>query len=76
VSSEPKVDTSARFKAVVVDRDYQDFKSDPVNLRLAYHLALGLFHLRDWTFWEYSGEPTMPHKTLGDYQTKRQSGTP
>jgi hypothetical protein len=42
---------------------------DPINLRLAYHLALGLFHLRDWTFWQYSGDPSFPFSSRGgDYQ--------
>jgi hypothetical protein len=69
MSREEKVETSAGFKKTVVDQDYSEYKSDPANLRRAYHLALGLFHLRDWTFWEYSGEPNWPHNTLGDYQT-------
>jgi hypothetical protein len=68
-----KVDTSALFKAIVVDEDYQEFKRDPANLRLAYHLGLGLFHLRDWTFWEYGGTSTMPYSTMGCYQTYLES---
>jgi hypothetical protein len=66
--TQAEVETSSDFKRVVVDKDYSDYKSDPINLRRAYHLAVGLFHLRDWTFVEYSGEPGFAHKTLGDYQ--------
>jgi hypothetical protein len=67
--TEVKVETSSEFKRVVVDQDYSEYKSDPTNLRRAYHLAVGLFHLRDWTFHEYSGGTAFPHKTLGGYQT-------
>jgi len=44
-----KVDTVRDFKEIV-DEDYKDYKACHTNLRLAFHLALGLFHLRDWTF--------------------------
>jgi hypothetical protein len=62
------VQTPRDFKEIV-DEDYRDYKLDPINLRLAYHLALGLFHLRDWTFWQYSGDPSFPFSSRGgDYQ--------
>jgi hypothetical protein len=69
MSTQAKIDTAAAFKKGVVDEDYKEYKSDLGNLRRAYHLTLGLFHLRDWTFWQYGGEPNWPHKTIGDYQT-------
>ena len=63
-----KVQTAGDFKEIV-DEDYLAFKSDPTNLRLAYHLALGLFHLRDWTFWQHGGDPSCPFSSGGgDYQ--------
>jgi hypothetical protein len=34
----------------------------------SYHLALGLFHLRDWTFWEHSSEAGWPYGGLNVYQ--------
>ncbi len=63
-----KVQTAAEFKSAVVDRDYEEYKNNPTCLRLAYHLALGLFHLRDWTFWQYKRSPAWPHKEMNDYQ--------
>jgi hypothetical protein len=45
--SHNKVETARDFKTIVVDADYEAFKAEPLNLRLAYHLALGLFHLKD-----------------------------
>jgi hypothetical protein len=51
-----------------VDHDYDDYKSKPADLRMVYHLALALFHLRDWTFWEHRASPSFPHKTLAGYQ--------
>ena len=68
VKTTRKVQTSAEFKREVVDPDYKDYKQNPSDLRLCYHLALGLFHLRDWTFKQYSGTPNWPHKTPNDYQ--------
>jgi len=53
----------------VVDQDYADYKQNPTSLRLAYHLAVSLFHLRDWTFAEHSGAGNWPYATtIGDYQ--------
>ena len=69
MTGDAKVETAAAFKRVVVDKDYQDYKSEPTNLRRAYHLALGLFHLRDWTFWEHSGDRNWAHQNKGAYQT-------
>jgi hypothetical protein len=69
MSTQAKVQTAAAFKKVVVDEDYKEYKADLGNLRRAYHLALGLFHLRDWTFSQYGDEPNWLHKTLSDYQT-------
>ena len=43
-----KIETARDFKSLV-DEDYVAYKEEPFNLRLAYHLALGLYHLRDWT---------------------------
>jgi len=69
MTTDAKVETAAAFKRVVVDPEYNDYKSNPTDLRRAYQLALALFHLRDWTHWENDGKPNWPHKTLGDYQT-------
>lgn len=67
--AESRIETAAGFKRLVVDRDYADYKAKPVDLRAAYHLAVSLFHLRDWTFWEHSNAPGWPYpKKLGDYQ--------
>jgi len=57
-----KVETAPEFKSAVVDRDYEEYKKNPTCLRLAYHLALGLLHLRDWTFEEHSGSDRWPYK--------------
>jgi hypothetical protein len=63
-----KVETAKDFKALV-DEDYVAYKAKPLDLRFAYHLALGLFHLRDWTFFQYSGGPRWPYKKkLEKYQ--------
>ena len=64
-----KVVNSGEYKFQVVDQDYADYKQDPTSLRLAYHLAVSLFHLRDWTFAEHSGAENWPYSTtIGDYQ--------
>jgi len=68
-----KVETAAEFKRVVVNNDYREYKAAPTDLRRAYHLALGLFHLRDWTFWQYRGEPNWPHRTVEHYQKHLQT---
>jgi hypothetical protein len=62
--SRTKIETARDFKAIV-DEDYAAYKAEPLNLRLAFNLALGLFHLRDWTLLQYSGEPNW---RPGDYQ--------
>jgi len=63
------VRTASEFKKGVVDPDYRDYKANPLDLRRAYHLALGLFHLRDWTFWQYSETPTWRYRnSVNDYQ--------
>ena len=67
--TEPKVETAADFKKVVVDQDYADYKSNPTDLRRAYHLAIAPFHLRDWTLAQYKGKPGWPYgQNDGDYQ--------
>ena len=58
-----KIVNSGEYKFQVVDRDYADYKQDPTSLRLAYHLAVSLFHLRDWTFAEHSGAANWPYAT-------------
>ncbi len=64
-----KVTNSVEYKTQVVDQDYAEYKRDPTNLRLAYHLAVSLFHLRDWTFAEHSGDVSWPYgPTMGQYQ--------
>ena len=64
-----KVVNSGEYKFQVVDQDYADYKQDPTSLRLAYHLAVSLFHLRDWTFAEHSGAANWPYATtIGNYQ--------
>ncbi|MGC2077335.1 MAG: cyclic nucleotide-binding domain-containing protein, partial [Xanthobacteraceae bacterium] len=64
-----KIVNSGEYKFQVVDRDYADYKQDPTSLRLAYHLAVSLFHLRDWTFAEHSGAANWPYATtIGNYQ--------
>jgi hypothetical protein len=70
MNADLKVESAVSFKRVVVDPDYADYKVDPINLRRAYHLSLGLFHLRDWTFWEFSGGSNWKYGgTVGAYQT-------
>jgi hypothetical protein len=64
-----KVTNSAELKAQVVDQDYAEHKRNPTNLRMSYHLAVSLFHLRDWTFAEHSATANWRYgATLGDYQ--------
>ena len=64
-----KVVNSGEYKFQVVDQDYADYKGHPTSLRLAYHLAVSLFHLRDWTFAEHSGAANWPYATtIGNYQ--------
>jgi hypothetical protein len=64
-----KVVDSGEYKFQVVDQDYADYKQDPTSLRLGYHLAVSLFHLRDWTFAEHSGAGNWPYAaTIDDYQ--------
>lgn len=53
MTTDLNVDNAASFRRVVVERDYADYKSDPLDVRRAYHLALSLFHLSDWTFQEF-----------------------
>jgi CRP-like cAMP-binding protein len=68
-AAKAKVVNSGEYKFQVVDQDYTDYKQDPTSLRLAYHLAVSLFHLRDWTFAEHSGAGNWPYATtIGDYQ--------
>jgi hypothetical protein len=62
-----KVETARDFKALV-DEDYAAYKVEPLNLRLALHLALGLYHLKDWTHWQYSNDPRWPLKKKKAYQ--------
>jgi hypothetical protein len=69
----PKVDTAAVFKTTVVDPDYADYKGAPTDLRRAYHLALGLFHLRDWTFWEHGTTLGYGPKDIRQYQSYLES---
>ncbi len=70
MSTDQKVDTSTGLKRLVVDQDYTDYKRDPTNLRLAYHLTVSLFHLRDWTFWQYGHTANWPYsRTVGAYQS-------
>ena len=69
MNTKSKVETATDFKTMVVDPDYHDYKSDPHNLRHAYHLAVSLFHLRDWTYLEYSNAGPWPYSpNLGSYQ--------
>ena len=68
-SAKAKVVNSSEYKFQVVDQDYADYKQDPTSLRLAYHLAVSLFHLRDWTLAEHSGAGNWPYATtISDYQ--------
>ena len=62
-----KVETARDFKKLG-DEDYTAYKVEPLNLRLAFHLALGLFHLRGWTFWHAKKGPDWPFKESDDYQ--------
>jgi hypothetical protein len=62
-----KVETARDFKPLV-DEDYTAYRAEPLDLRLAFHLALGLFHLRGWSYWRAKG-PNWPFKKEGgDYQ--------
>lgn len=63
-----KISNAVEFKKFV-DLDYADYITNAEDLRKALHLALGLFHLRDWTFSEYEGNISFPFKSVGkDYQ--------
>lgn len=48
-----RIDTSVLFKREVVEQDLSDYLAEPLNLRRAFHVAIGLFSLRDWTKKEY-----------------------
>jgi CRP/FNR family transcriptional regulator, cyclic AMP receptor protein len=64
-----QVANSGEYKFQVADQDYADYKQNPTSLRLAYHLAVSLFHLRDWTFAEHSSAANWPYATtIGNYQ--------
>ena len=67
-----KAETARDFKAIV-DEDYAAYKAEPLNLRLAFHLALGLFLLKDWTYWQYSNDPRWPLKKKKAYQKMQHS---
>ena len=72
-----KIMTAYDFKTKIVDEDYSDFKRNETSLRSAYHLALGLFHLRDWTFYQYSKSGTWNFSnTQKAYQTELESLCP
>src|SRR6266567_5811146 len=69
MTNRARITNSAEFKTQVLDQDYADYKRDLTNLRLAYHLAVSLFHLRDWTFAEHSSAANWPYaSTVGGYQ--------
>jgi hypothetical protein len=42
------IETPAEFFRQVLEPDYQAFLDAPTDLRLAFHAAASLFHLRDW----------------------------
>jgi CRP/FNR family transcriptional regulator, cyclic AMP receptor protein len=68
-AAKAQVVNSGEYKFQVADQDYADYKQNPTSLRLAYHLAVSLFHLRDWTFAEHSGAADWPYATtIGNYQ--------
>ena len=56
MSTPARIQSASDFKQSIVNPNYTDHKSDPIDLRHAYHLAVSLFHLRDWTFWEYGSQ--------------------
>lgn len=50
--------TSARgFFDRVVKPDYEEFTSKPTDLRKAFHIAVSLYHVREWIFSQYRGVP-------------------
>ncbi len=52
-----KIDTPHDFFEHVVERDFEDFKGDAIDLRLAYHACTALLSLRDWIKQSYQGKP-------------------
>ena len=59
-----KVEAARDFKPLV-DEDYTAYRAEPLDLRLAFHLALGLFHLRGWSYWHAKGKAK--HETKVPY---------
>jgi hypothetical protein len=47
------METAVDFFEQMVMPDLAEFKSNPTDLRRAFHLASSLFHLRDWVFVNY-----------------------
>jgi hypothetical protein len=43
-----KIETPSDFRKWIMEPDYEAFMREPTDLRLAFHAAASLFHLRDW----------------------------
>ena len=46
--------TPSEFRNQIMEPDYEAFVQAPTDLRLAFHAATSLFHLRDWVAWAQS----------------------
>jgi hypothetical protein len=47
-TGERLIETPLEFFEQILEPDYSDFSANPTSLRLAFHTAISLFHLRDW----------------------------
>jgi hypothetical protein len=61
-----KIDTYLKFKALVVDVDFNDFIGDKGNLRKAWHCAGSLFHLHDWVYQTHKSTIDSKYKFVDD----------
>ena len=49
---------SARdFWTRIAQPDYEDFRDHPTDLRAAFHAAASLYHVVDWIWGDYKGQP-------------------
>jgi hypothetical protein len=55
------IQNSTQFLKEVVEPDYHEAIHNPLSLRHAYHLAVGLFSLRDWVLLDFSSNPGWPY---------------
>jgi len=45
-----KIDTYTAYWREIVGPDMREFRQSPADLRLAFHLAISLFHMGDWVY--------------------------